>query len=120
MADVVYLKPQPKEAVRMPRSVRIGHRLYELILWDRKAAGPDRGCIIEDPPAIRIGRDLKPFDRAEVALHEVFHGCWKLPSDTAKEEDAVDMLARNFSAVWRDNPKFVSWISHCLGTSDKA
>jgi hypothetical protein len=105
-------------AIKMPHSIRIGHRLYEMILWDRKPAGNDRGHIIEDPPAIRISRDLKPFDRAETALHEIFHGCWRLPTDTATEEDTVDMLAKNFSQVIRDNPKLMAWIAYCLGASD--
>jgi len=103
--------------MRMPRSIRVAHRDFEVVAWTKTAAEKDgaRGDCREDPPVIRISTGMKPFDRAEVMLHEVFHACWRqLPSDRVSEEAAVTVLAENFSQVWRDNPKLIEWISHSL------
>lgn len=108
--------PKPRRQ-RMPRSVRVGHRLFEIVSWDASAAEAEgaRGDCRDDPPVIRISNGLKPFDKAEVMLHEVFHACWRhLPSERVSEEAAVTVLAENFAQVWRENPKLVAWITDNL------
>jgi hypothetical protein len=103
--------------MRMPRSVRVGHRTYEIVSWNQQAAEAEgaRGDCRAEPPVIRVSKGLKPFDRAEVLLHEVFHSCWRhLPSDGVSEEAAVTVLAENFAAVIGDNPGLIAWLSENL------
>jgi hypothetical protein len=103
--------------MRMPRSVKVGHRIFEVVQWAEKAALAQgaRGDCREEPPVIRVSKGLKPFDQAEVLIHEILHACWKhLPSDSVTEEEAVSILAENLAAVITDNPAIVAWLQENL------
>lgn len=103
--------------MRMPRSIKIGHRVFSIVPWSEKAAdasGARGNCQLE-PPVIRIATYLKPFDKAEVMLHEVLHALWgDMPADGVSEEDAITRLAAGLSAAWVDNPNLIAWISDSL------
>ena len=102
--------------MRMPRSIKVAHRRYEVIGLRSEAAraqGINGDCKTE-PPTIRVDRGLKPPDRAETMIHEVLHACWRHLPATTDEETAVTTLAENLAQVWADNPDLVAWISHCL------
>jgi hypothetical protein len=119
MADVVDLRVV-RASSRMPRSVKVGHRTFDILQWDKKAAEASGalGDCREDPPVIRVAKGLKPFDRAGVLLHEILHACWRhLPSDRVTEEEAVTTLADNLSAVIADNPDIIAWLSANLKRS---
>jgi len=113
MADVADLKILRKPRLKMPRSIRVGHRVYEVVRWEKKAAlaSGAMGDCREDPPVIRVSKDLKPFDTAEVLLHEIFHTGWGRLPERASEEEAVDTLAGHFAAVIADNPDLLPWLS---------
>jgi hypothetical protein len=101
----------------MPRRVKVGHRFFEIIRWETKAADASkaRGECQQEPPVIRIANYMKPFDKAEVMLHELGHACWgDRPTDGVSEENAVTWLAAGYAGVWADNPDLVAWISESL------
>ena len=103
--------------MRMPRSIKVGHRRFEVISWQDKAAEAEeaRGDCREEPPTIRIARSLTRPDKAETMIHEVLHACWRgLASENVAEEQAVSVLAEHFAQVWSDNPDLVAWLSDCL------
>jgi hypothetical protein len=117
MADVVYLKPRSKTTVRMPRKVKVGHRIFSIVNWSEAAADASGalGNCQQDPPIIRIASHLKPFDKAGVMIHELGHACWiDRPTEGVSEEDAVSWLSAGYSGIWTNNPDLVEWISHCL------
>lgn len=102
---------------RMPRSVKVGHRLFEIVLWDKAAALAQgaRGDCRDDPPVLRVSKGMKPFDRAEVLLHELLHACWRnLPSENVSEEAVVSVLSENLAGIIADNPNLISWLSENL------
>ncbi len=103
--------------MRMPRSIKVGHRRFEVINWDDKAAGAENawGDCRTEPPTIRIAKGRTRPDRAETMIHEVLHACWiGLPSEKVSEEQVVTILATNLATVWADNPDLVEWISESL------
>ena len=103
--------------MRMPRSIKVGHRRFEVINWDPKAANAEDafGDCRQEPPVIRIvTKGRTPADRAEVMIHEILHLCWYGLPDKPEEESAVNYMGINLSQIWADNPDLVAWISHCL------
>ena len=103
--------------MRMPRQVKVGHRIFSIVPWSTKAADAAgaRGNCQQEPPIIRLATYLKPFDKAEVMIHELLHACWgDMVAEGVSEEDAVTKLASGFSGIWADNPDLVSWISESL------
>lgn len=103
--------------MRMPHSVRVGHRLYELVSWEPAAADAEGalGDCRDEPPVIRINKGMTRPDRAATMLHELLHACWRrMPSKGVDEEMAVTVLAENLAQVWVDNPSLITWISECL------
>lgn len=106
-----------KRPVRMPRHIKIGHRTYEIVQWDRAAAvkaGAD-GDFCYDTATIRIAKGLQPTDQVEKVLHEVCHAVWQADDGALlDEEHAVGMLSAGLTQVFYDNPDLVAWMSQRL------
>lgn len=54
--------------------------------------------------------------RAETLLHEIIHAVWDVYGIKAKEgeERAVGLLSIALSAVIRDNPELIAWLTKSL------
>src|SRR5580704_17180888 len=102
--------------MRMPRSIKVGHRRFEVVSWDAKAAAAEDafGDCRQEPPIIRIAKGRTPADRAEVMIHEILHLCWYGLPDKPEEESAVNYMGINLAQIYADNPDLIAWLSHCL------
>lgn len=113
MAAASRSRPQP------PKKLRIGHAEYSVLqggdvqqlLDDRADEGVSNGNVLKI-----LLRDDRPFTtEAETLLHETIHQCLfvaGLELDNAVEEPIVRALSMHLFGVLRENPKFVSYLTH--------
>lgn len=106
---------------QMPERIRVGYRDYAVQHWHSLDAQAHRRLGESDhfTLVIRIHEGLSPPVAAEVLLHEVLHCCWWSGDihDADDEERTVTVAATQLSQVWRDNPKFVAFMSAALANA---
>jgi len=88
------------------KSVRIGHIDYKIVEMEKLAANENYGLYLAVDQEIHLCKNMTPPRRAEVLLHEIFHGIADHQNLELKddEERVVRSFALGLSAVIRQNP----------------
>ncbi len=96
--------------VRLPGSVRVGHRAVPVAL--RRFDDPaDYGQYLLHHDRIEINQALGPSLRASVLVHEILHAMFAtamIPVDDATEETVIRALTPQILALIRDNPRLIA------------
>jgi hypothetical protein len=104
----------------MPKSIRIGYRDYAVEHWPTNIATASNrlGECDRMNFVIRVREDMNPQLTAEVLLHEVIHAVWEMgcmgDPPSGDEERCVNILGNQLTQVWRDNPKFIAFMTESL------
>lgn len=115
-------KQSDKPPANLPKAVRIGAMDYEVHPWKAALATSNKALGECDPVnlIIRIREDMVPLKKAEVLIHEIFHGMWDtaaLYNGQLDEEHVVSALAYQFLQVWRDNPALGKFLDAAFESS---
>lgn len=100
----------------LPKSVRIGHRIFKFEFHDNLLDEDDKPIYGEADLAESVIKLENKMDRStagEIIIHEAMHAAWyfmNLP-DPCNEEDAVSCLARTVVMILQQNKKLISWIT---------
>ncbi len=104
--------------MQLPKSIKIGHRYYNVILEKEIDGGRAWGTHSNYESKIQISKELKqPCHKSEIILHECLHGIfhhWELRNlegmTDPKEEHLVSTLAKGVIQLLHDNPKLKKFI----------
>jgi hypothetical protein len=91
------------------KGLKIGRRFYKV---KRQYLPKDYGRVNLNRGIIRIDDPQPPFVVADATLHKILHAIWadrRLP-ERPTEERAITELAQGLAAVFRDNPRLLSYI----------
>jgi REP element-mobilizing transposase RayT len=106
--------------MELPKSVRVGHRDYAVVPWDRADAEDKEalGDCDHIHGVIRVRADLSAQESVRVLIHEVFHAMWHVGDleKSAREEKAVSVLSFQWAAVLGQNPGLVAFMSDALSS----
>lgn len=91
------------------KGLKIGRRFYKV---KRQYLPKDYGRVNLNRGIIRIDDPQPPFVVADATLHEILHAIWadRRLLDRPTEERAITELAQGLAAVFRDNPRLLSYI----------
>lgn len=98
--------------MRLPKQIRIGGIDYTVQPRTFVQLEGKSGTHSRMEATIEIANGV-PQETANTLLHEVLHGCYQqaeLRADDS-EERIVSALSNQLCQVFRDNPKFVSWLT---------
>lgn len=115
-----------KIAAALPRSIKIGPYVYDIILHDDGLARRGRGHWGEcDNNALQIhiaapAMMAEPAFFASVVLHEMLHAIWAVRDIDAKmkEEAIVSHIEKGLIAIMRDNAELLRWFALALADND--
>jgi hypothetical protein len=104
--------------VKIPSSVKIGYRSYEIKHWDMlEANNCDAWGMCDNTNAIIwVCTDLQPRVVVDTLLHEIMHAIWYYMGLDEKhgEEPVVHRLGTGLTQVFCDNPTLVRWIDSAV------
>ncbi len=101
--------------VKLPRSVRVGHRTYKIAAWPHKEANPANkyGECSSQEGIIRVDTYYSIEQVRDTLLHEIMHAIyreWGL-QDEDKEERTVATMATALTQVMADSPECRKWFA---------
>jgi hypothetical protein len=103
----------------LPSGVRVNAFDFKIEKWEPAAAERARRygeCSIVDQ-IIRIRTDFSsPEKAADTLLHELSHAIWWAHGidDADAEERTVNLTTTGWTALYRNNPWLLTWLSRCL------
>src|SRR5271154_3420821 len=93
----------------LPDSIRVGSLVFKVVKWARYEAssGQNWGEFSSVEQSLRFNTGIPRADKAaDTVIHEVLHAIFYTSNvyDEDKEERIVDMTAKAWVGVYRDNP----------------
>ena len=101
----------------LPKRLRLGSQTYRIKIVSFPTEKRVWGEFDSDEHLIKLSPAMPTRERlVETVLHELLHGVWATRNiaDETKEESAVSDLAPGLLCLFRDNPRFLSWLRRAI------
>lgn len=95
------------------KSLKVGRKPYKV---KHKFMPKEHGEILFKKRLIHVDDPQHPLSEVDTLLHEILHAIWKNKGfkSRVREEIAVTKIAQGLTAVFRDNPGFLTHLEKLL------